>query len=199
MLINWAEDFKNYPWCFGLEDEVGHKDLLCSSEIDHQTDLYKIQFLLLQFCSSHSLPYDNYPTEGKGGEWGGGAGGGGCHGLLRPKGGWSMSTLYTSTLTQRIWANFLRVTKNPFWRNFEWFCITVLKESDWISREKKINKWGSREVGLDRSRSGLEMVMVTMKMMQHGLLACLSVFSISICILPHFCLCTPSLLLFTVK
>jgi hypothetical protein len=43
------------------------------------------------------------------------------------------------------------------------------------------------------------MVMVTMKMMQHGLLACLSVFSISICILPHFCLCTPSLLLFTVK
>jgi len=65
---------------------------------------------------------------------------------------------------QRIWANFLRDSKNPFWRNFEWFCITVLKESDWISRKKKINKWGSREVGLDRSRSGLEMVMVTMKM-----------------------------------
>jgi hypothetical protein len=38
---------------------------------------------------------------------------------------------------QRIWANFLRDSKNPFWRNFEWFCITVLKESDWISREKR--------------------------------------------------------------
>jgi hypothetical protein len=43
------------------------------------------------------------------------------------------------------------------------------------------------------------MVMVTMKMVPHGLLACLSVFSIFICILPHFCLCAPSLLLFTVK
>ncbi len=93
---------------------------------------------------------------------------------------------------QRIWAHFLTDTKNPFWRNFEWFCITVLKESGWISREKKSIKWGSREVGLDRSRSGLEM--------GDGNTEDGAAWSAGqpLCFL-HFCLCASSLLLFTVK